>query len=526
MRREIQAPASRHQGRRYRHWMRPTGLLCLPLLAAAAIVLTTQHASAQFRSDGPRFNVSPNMGPFRPRIEPRIFRGHPFGPRIYSDRPVEIVPRDHDDIDDDYVDEPERGPKHHRHSKKASRHKRHSNPSGQVGRAYIPPLNSRDVRPDEVIVEVDGNPNAAFANRLARRHRLVREESQFFTLTNSTVYRWRIPDRRSLRSVLVEVGNDPRVLSVQPNIVSRLQQSEPASLPRGDGADSVQYAVRKLHVVQAHDFARGDNVLVAVIDSGIDITHPELAGVIAGTFDALNSREGPHAHGTAVAGLIAAHGRLIGMAPAARILAARAFSAKGNSAESTTMAIIKSLEWAATHGARVINMSFAGPRDPSVERRLAAAHKKGIVLVAAAGNAGPKSPPLYPAADPEVIAVTATDSDDRLFPASNRGRYIAVAAPGVDMLVLSLKGHYAMGSGTSYAAPQVSGIAALLLQRQPHLRPNVVREILMASARDLGPKGRDAMFGAGLADALKAVRSLGKDTATNTPRPQRAKVER
>jgi Subtilase family len=514
MRRAIHTPTSRHDRWPYRPRMTRTGLWCLPLLAAAGLALTTQHASAQYYSNGPRISVAPHRAPIGPRFEPRFRYDH----HIMVGRP------DYDD-----VDEPADRPRHPRHSKKASRHKTPANTSGQIGRAYIPALNSRDVRANEVIIEVDGNPNAAFVNGLARRHRLVREESQFFTLTNSTVYRWRIPDRRSLRTVLTEVGNDPSVRSVQPNIVTRLQQGELASLPRSAEVDSAQYAVQKLHVVQAHNFARGDNVLVAVIDSGIDVTHPELAGVIAGTFDALNSSEGPHSHGTAVAGLIAAHGRLIGMAPAAQILAVRAFSAKGNGAESTTMAIIKSLEWAATHGARVINMSFAGPRDPAVERRLAAAHKKGIILVAAVGNAGPKSPPLYPAADTaDVIAVTATDIDDRLFPASNRGRYIAVAAPGVDILAPAPGGRYQVRSGTSFSAPQVSGIAALLLQREPHLGPDSVRRILMATAKDLGPKGRDSMFGAGLADALKAIRAVGSDTATNTPppRPQPVKAER
>ena len=80
-------------------------------------------------------------------------------------------------------------------------------------------------------------------------------------------------------------------------------------------------------------------------------------------------------------------------------------------------------------------MSFAGPRDPSLERALKEAHDKGIILIAAAGNAGPKSPPLYPAADRHVIAVTATDIDDRLFTGANRGNYLAIAAPGVDILV-------------------------------------------------------------------------------------------
>ena len=140
-----------------------------------------------------------------------------------------------------------------------------------------------------------------------------------------------------------------------------------------------------------------------------------------------------------------------------------------------------------------------------IHRSLEAAHKKGIVLVAAAGNAGPKSPPLYPAADPNVIAVTATDADDKLFPQSNRGRYIAVAAPGTQILVAIPDGGYEVASGTSYSAAEVSGIVALMLERKRELTPDKVRDILLATAKDLGPKGRDVMFGAGLADAYAAL---------------------
>jgi subtilisin family serine protease len=130
------------------------------------------------------------------------------------------------------------------------------------------------------------------------------------------------------------------------------------------------------------------------------------------------------------------------------------------------------------------------------------------VLVAAAGNAGPKSPPLFPAADPNVIAVTALDADDKLLPVANRGKYIAVAAPGVDVLAAAPGGRYQMTSGTSVAAAHVSGIVALIIARKPNITPDALRKILMTTATDLGPKGRDDQFGAGLANAYRAVQSL------------------
>jgi subtilisin family serine protease len=142
-----------------------------------------------------------------------------------------------------------------------------------------------------------------------------------------------------------------------------------------------------------------------------------------------------------------------------------------------------------------------------------------VVLIAAAGNAGPKSPPLYPAADAHVIAVAATDADDKLFPLSNRGQYIAVAAPGAQILVAIPDAAYEVGSGTSYSAAEVSGIAALMLQRHPDLTPDRVRAILLATAKDLGPKGHDIMFGAGLVDAYGAHTADGAPMAQAVPLP-------
>ena len=245
-----------------------------------------------------------------------------------------------------------------------------------------------------------------------------------------------------------------------------------------------------------------------MIDSGIDVRHPEFAGAIVATFDALGSKEGPHVHGTGVAGAIVAHARLMGSAPAARILAIRAFGAAPKGAESTSYVILKGLDYAAAHGAQIINMSFAGPKDALIERAIAAVAAKGIVMVAAAGNAGPKSPPLYPAADPNVIAVSATDAQDRLFAASNRGGFIAISAPGVEIFLPAPDEKYQMTSGTSFSAAYISGLAALMLERNPALKPDEVRAILMKTARDLGPPGRDDQFGAGEADAFAAVSAV------------------
>jgi subtilisin family serine protease len=375
--------------------------------------------------------------------------------------------------------------------------------SGSRGNALQAALNQRTIA-NELVAEIDGSLSDAQADQLARRHGLARLQSQNFPLIGSTIGLFRVTNRRAVETVSRELSTEASIRSVQPNFRYVLQEQK-AELTEGDPA---QYAVAKLRLPEAHTLAHGANVTIAVIDSGIDANHPELANAIADSFDALGSKEGPHVHGTGVAGAIVAHARLMGSAPAARILAIRAFGAVPKGAESTSYVILKGLDYAAARGARIVNMSFAGPKDALIERGIAAAAGKGIVMVAAAGNAGAKSPPLYPGANTNVIAVSATDAQDKLFTASNRGGYIAIAAPGVDIFLPAPDDKYQMTSGTSFSAAYVSGLAALMLERNPALKPDEVRTILMKTARDLGAAGRDDLFGAGEADAYAAVSAV------------------
>src|SRR5262249_20569577 len=172
--------------------------------------------------------------------------------------------------------------------------------------------------------------------------------------------------------------------------------------------------------------------------------------------------------------------RIKGTAPSAQILAARAFGNDRANPDGTSFNIVKAIKWAVSRNARIINLSFAGDYDPKIEEALQTARTHGIVLVAAAGNDGPSSRPRYPAADANVIAVTATDQADQLFPAAVRGKHIAVAAPGVDLMLPGLDGTYRQISGTSFSAAEVSGTVALMLEREPNLDPETVRPPPMA----------------------------------------------
>ena len=382
----------------------------------------------------------------------------------------------------------------------------------------VPPANERRYVPDEVVVELPNSVSAATISAIETRFRLTRLDVQPIPLLGSTLYRYRVPNGRSVTSATRALGGDQRIASVQPNYLFALQQQ--AAATPAETYDPAQYAVGKMRLVEAHTVARGNDIRVAVIDSGVDPNQPELAGAIADRFDALSTPFTPHMHGTAIAALIAGHSRLMGSAPAARILAARAFDPAGNAAEATTFNIIRAIDWSVTQRARIINMSFAGPADPGIHRALEAAYKKGVVLIAAVGNAGAKSPPLYPAADPTVIAVTATDANDQLFNGSNRGKQVAVAAPGVDIMIAVPNGGYEVSTGTSFSAAEVSGIAALMLQRKSDLTPAAVRDVLLATAKDLGKKGRDDEFGAGIADAYRAVTELPGERVSNALPPK------
>jgi subtilisin family serine protease len=381
--------------------------------------------------------------------------------------------------------------------------RRHGQPQPQAGsdRWNSPdvPIGETRFTGNEVLVEVAAGTAPAAIADLERRHRLRQRERLDSDLAGSTLLLEGIGAPDTVASEVHDLAGDPAVLSAQPNYLFELQGAPAVA------ADPLQYAALKLKLPQAHAIARGDKVLVGMIDSGVDTAHPELSGAIAGAYDALGGPWKPHEHGTAVAGLIVAHARLTGSAPSARLLAVRAFGPDGGTARGTSFNAIKGLDWLAAHGARVVNMSFAGPRDPALHRSLEGAYRRGLVLVAAAGNAGPDAPPLYPASDPFVVAVTATDAKDHIYPASNRGGYIQAAAPGVEVLVAAPDGGYQVSSGTSFAAAEVSGVAALMIERKPKLGPDAVKAALLATAKPLGVADRQSGFDPKLVDAYRAL---------------------
>jgi Subtilase family len=371
-------------------------------------------------------------------------------------------------------------------------------------RVFPPPAGETRFRRDEILVEFAPNVPRQNIDLILRRHRLTESEAAPIALLGGAMHLWRIADTRAAGDVLRELGGEPLIASAQPNYLYDLQQSVSAVAPAATTA-APQYALAKLRVDVTRDLVTGDKVLVAVVDTAIDETHPDLAGIVEARFDAIGGQTSTRAHGTSIAGAIAARGSLQGVAPRARILAARAFETSDAAPHGATFSILKAIDWAVQAHARVINMSFAGPQDPAMHRILGAAFDKGVMLVASAGNAGHLSAPLFPAADEKVLAVTATDSDDKLFDNANIGRYVAVAAPGVDVLLPAPGGAYGLETGTSVSAALASGVAALILEHHPELQPAALRKLLTTTAKPLGAGGHESDFGAGLVDALHAL---------------------
>ena len=350
--------------------------------------------------------------------------------------------------------------------------------------------------PDEVLFQVRNTvPPSAVAD-IARENRLTSISLQRLELIGSTLFRFRIPDRRPVEDVVRALEQDVRIASAQPNFVYRLAGDQASNSMAG-----LQYSVSKMQLPDAHHLATGQGVKVAVLDSGIDTAHPELAGSIADAFDAIDKVERPDQHGTAVASIIASKRNLLGVAPGATLLAIRAFTNGGGKIGEggTTDHIVRSIEWAHQRGARVVNMSFTGPRDQLLSHELRAGVEKGIVFVGAAGDQGPNAA----AADDSVIAVTAIDAKDKLYPAANRGPHICLAAPGVELVIAAPSGAHRYMSGTSLAAAHVSGAVALLLQSRPDLSPRAVRSLLLNRARQVSDMGRrEGDCGIGFTNAL------------------------
>lgn len=369
-------------------------------------------------------------------------------------------------------------------------------------------INSPGTVARDVLVMMRRASGAADAEAVARKFRLEITGRWTLEMMDTRLVRYRIRDKRTVTQVIAALRGDPRVGASQPNFRYR-PQSGGRKLPPAD----LQYAFDKTAIMSAHSLTRGRGARIAIIDSGIDVTHPDLANAVEASFQVAGKAAArPGNHGTAIAGIIRARGRIRGVAPEALLLDVNVFrsSRSKEPAFATTASVLRGLDWALSRRARIINMSLAGPSDPMLQQAIIAAYRNRAIMVAAAGNGGANAPSAYPAAYEQVIAVTATDVADRIYGAANQGSYIAVAAPGVDILAPALKHAHLLQTGTSFAAAHVSGIIALMVGRTPKLAAPAVLRMLRDTAGDLGRPGWDETFGAGRVNAFKSLKMLEK----------------
>jgi len=278
-----------------------------------------------------------------------------------------------------------------------------------------------------------------------------------------------------------------------------------------DPLTSQQWGWYRVKADQAYDSGyHGEGVIVASLDTGVDVDHLDLAANIIDGWNFVDNNDNItdfDGHGTMVAGIVAAIANnsigITGVAPEVSIMPLKVVSESGVSWTDVTSAI----RYAADNGAKVISMSLGGgysKLSSAMEAAIDYAYQRGCVLVAAAGN-NDSSELFYPAAYEQVIAVSAIDEDDQKASFSNYGNYIDFCAPGVNVLTTWKDGTYAYGNGTSFAAPFVTGVVAVMLSKYPSLSNENIVETLRVQAEDLGEAGWDQFYGWGVVDAYDAI---------------------
>jgi len=317
----------------------------------------------------------------------------------------------------------------------------------------------------------------------------------------------------------------------------------PPALAGADAVRNADWALQALHAQQAWQTSEGAGVTVAVLDTGVDATHPDLTGQVLTGKDEIGfgARRGDSAwarHGTGMAAIIAGHGHgyghgsgVMGIAPRARILPVRVIledkdPQRAKARTSRGEALPDGIRWAADHGADVINLSLGD--DSATAAPVAAednairyALSKGVVVVASAGNGGEEADrSSYPAAYPGVIAVAAVDRNGVHAPFSTSRWYDSVSAPGVDVVIADPNRSYYTGWGTSAASAYVSGAVALIRSAYPKLSPAQIKQLLQSTTRHQPKGGRNDDVGTGMIDpaaALAAARKLSPQPAVPAP---------
>jgi thermitase len=327
-----------------------------------------------------------------------------------------------------------------------------------------------------------------------------------------TVWVVQVPFGRVAESIAI-ISACSGVRYAEPNYMAFIADTIPS-----DTDWNLQYGLVNIHAPQGWDYSTGSSaVTIAILDSGVDLSHPDLAGKIVPGYDFVNNdaiAQDDFGHGTHVAGIAAASGNnslgIAGVSWGARIMPVKVLNASGNGSFANVAA---GIAWAADNGAQVINLSLGGASPSTVlQDAVNYAYGKGVVLVAAAGNTGSNFV-LYPAHYPNVIAVGAVDGANNHAGFSNYGPELSLVAPGAS-IYSTVIGGYGYKNGTSMAAPYVSGLAAILRGYPGGYSPAGITFALESSALDLGIPGFDSVYGHGLIQMDSAIQSV---YITSTP---------
>ena len=294
----------------------------------------------------------------------------------------------------------------------------------------------------------------------------------------------------------------------------------PDAVPN-DSYYSSEWHLPKIGAPSAWDLTTGSTgVIIAILDTGVDGTHPELAAKMLpgwNVYDNNDNTSDVYGHGTAVAGAAAAASNngsgVASVAWGCKILPVRISDLNGYATYST---IASGLTYAADHGARVANVSFRASDSSTVASAAQYFQSKGGVVAMAAGN---ESTFVSSADNPYLLTVSATDSNDAMASFSNTGNNIDLAAPGVNIYTTTRGGAYGLATGTSFSAPIVAGAAALVISANPALSAAQVQDILKQNADDLGAAGWDTSYGSGRLNVYKAVRAALGSSGTDTTAP-------
>ncbi|NOU95444.1 S8 family serine peptidase [Paenibacillus sp. LMG 31456] len=289
-------------------------------------------------------------------------------------------------------------------------------------------------------------------------------------------------------------------------------QDNTAIKPNDSLYQRYQWNLPQIETELGWDISKGsEDVIVAVVDTGVDMNHPDLKNQLIEGINVVNTGALPMddvGHGTHVAGVIGAlvnnNLGVAGMSWYNRVMPVKVLDQSG---AGTTYAVAQGIIWATDHGAKVINMSLGNYADANfLHDAVRYAYDHDVVLIAASGNDNTDRPG-FPAAYPEVFAVAAADANKNKASFSNYGDYIDVAAPGVSIASTYPNNQYAALSGTSMASPHVTALAALIRSANPSLKNTEVMQIIRDTAQDVGAKGKDNYFGYGLIDVAAALRS-------------------